>query len=941
MRKLSITTVAALFASTLFSLSNAADVNFGPFSGSLTTTVSQGFQVRASDTACELNSGAAGTITGADLNLIGAYANTGNGGCDKKLTSSLGESSKVVGIGSVNSDDGRNNFAQGDFTSISSSVSFSYTGSSNEGIGINLSASGLKDSALDANEPSFKKFSSEAQDHFETNLKIGNAYLALPMGDTDILVGRYIQSQGVSALIPIGVNVVNPVSLPILRAPGTLLRDALLPQAMVGFNTYLGSGVSLEGYYQLEQSEVELDAAGSFFGSDILGEGSGDTGLLNAPRPMENGDPFTGVYFDIQSCTNNGGTFNLANIAAGKFSCSASDLWATGVDGGTATYTYHKNMGTDLGVALKDATNLSGTLIEETADTSIAAGGSSTNISSGLHAFLLAGTGGALAATASYDATSGPALAASVFGLMGTSAGIVPAASSITDTEFLTAYRLLGAHGDAFAQGTTRGSVDVKRAPDAKAKSDGQFGLNLSGYIDDVGTGVEWGVYYNNSHSNAPRVRVLSIANLYATHLYGQYLQQTTGALNGGLGVHFDLDDDSSGADFTSTTIRALEQAVGTVAFSPTLCGALVPGATPTTFKNATHVHDPSVCMLGVRGFTGAAIGASSLATFIGATAGAMATLGTTNAARYQAYYPEDIQTFGASLSTNIGPTTMNVELAYRPDYPFQVDIADLLNNQIDSSGGSLVQSFTTLPVTAAASEALTNALAAVLNDQRWSSKPLCDLSSSGNASIEMPGYNYCDGTAEFDAYTVNVNFIRSLAPSHPAVVAMGADAGSFLLDIGMVNVPDLNKTQGVVSSGQFYSGNDVNNNGCKNTIGTTLLTSQANALFGSNYCSDGNVGADDMAIQYKLRTGVTYNNINNSQWSMSPSLSWDHGVEGNAPSSLGGWTEDSYQLGLSLGFANQSGMSISLNYTDRMGEAKQNKSNDKDTVSASLSYAF
>ena len=54
-------------------------------------------------------------------------------------------------------------------------------------------------------------------------------------------------------------------------------------------------------------------------------------------------------------------------------------------------------------------------------------------------------------------------------------------------------------------------------------------------------------------------------------------------------------------------------------------------------------------------------------ATMVGGAVGALATLGPMNAARYQTYYPEDIQTMGLSLSTNIGPTTMNVEVAYRP----------------------------------------------------------------------------------------------------------------------------------------------------------------------------------------------------------------------------------------------------------------------------------
>ena len=101
MNKITLTSLVAFFASILLmSTSHAAQVNFGPFAGTLTTTVSQGFQVRASDTACELNSGAATTFSTAQLALIGAEDNTGNGGCDKNMTSSLGTSSKVVGIGS-------------------------------------------------------------------------------------------------------------------------------------------------------------------------------------------------------------------------------------------------------------------------------------------------------------------------------------------------------------------------------------------------------------------------------------------------------------------------------------------------------------------------------------------------------------------------------------------------------------------------------------------------------------------------------------------------------------------------------------------------------------------------------------------------------------------------------------------------------------------------
>ena len=930
MNKISITTLAAFFTSlVMMSSSNAVEVNLGPFSGNLTTTVSQGFQVRASDTACELNSGAATTFTTEQLALIGANDNTGNGGCDKNMTSSLGESSKVVGIGSANSDDGRNNYAQGDFTSISSAVSFSYTGSSDDGMGLSLSASGLKDSANDVNEPSFKKFSSKAQDHFETNLKIGNAYLTLPMGNTDFTIGRYIQSQGVSALFPIGVNVVNPVSLPILRAPGTLLRDALLPQGMVGFNSYLGEGISIEGYYQLEQEEIELDAAGSFFGSDIVGIGNANTGLLNSPTYREQTNPAFNQYYDIQSCMNAGGTQTPADCGnASLFSVQDGGL----TDAATATYAFH-SMAVQEGLGVGGG-NASQTLIEQITD-----GIGAPSIAGGLR------TVTTNFATVAYG---NDAEAATVVGILFDNT-IVPDAATISDADFLSAYRTLAAHGDTYGLNSTAGTVDIKRAGDAKAKSSGQFGLNLSGYADNVGTGLEWGLYYNNSHSNAPRVRMLGIRNLYATELYGLYTQQT----QPGFGGTFDLTDDSSGVP--NTFERLMEQAIGNVAYSPTLCATTnllalqaFGGGNPVLFADATHLNNPAACYTYVTVVQGA-LGPTSPVThaaMVGGAVGAMATLGPVNAARYQTYYPEDIQTMGLSLSTNIGPTTMNIEVAYRPDYPFQIDVPDLVNNLIDSTGGSLVQSHTQqiaqMGAAAGNTFAQEQAIAGAGAAQRWSSVSLCDMSNTGNASLQQPGYNYCDGTAEFDAYTLNVNFIRSLAPSHPAVEAMGANSGSFLLDIGAVSVPDLDYSQGVVAAGHFSSGHDILGNGCMNSIGTTTHTPQANPLFGSNYCDDGKKsGASDLAVQYKLRTAVTYTNINNTQWSMSPSLGFDHGVDGNAPSSLGGWTEDSYQLSLGLGFANPNGLSIALNYTDRMGEAMQNKNNDKDTVSASLSYAF
>ena len=108
-----------------------------------------------------------------------------------------------------------------------------------------------------------------------------------------------------------------------------------------------------------------------------------------------------------------------------------------------------------------------------------------------------------------------------------------------------------------------------------------------------------------------------------------------------------------------------------------------------------------------------------------GATNGALATLGFTNAARYQIYYPEDIQTFGASISTGVGPWATNYEIAYRPDFPFQVSVPQLLLNVIDSTGETMIQSLATSAPTSAANQAsIQDANELSLN--KWSSQPNC-----------------------------------------------------------------------------------------------------------------------------------------------------------------------------------------------------------------------
>tara|TARA_Y200000002_G_scaffold105564_1_gene86077 strand:+ start:10 stop:2682 length:2673 start_codon:yes stop_codon:yes gene_type:complete len=886
----SITSLVTVFLFAVLSItpSKSQEINLGGFSGNVSTIVTHGLAVRAEDNNCFLVSGNQNTLSDALKSLIGGNPYSGNGGCNYKRIDTYGNTaSKVVDVGSVMSDDGRLNFDKGDVIDAGQSVAISFFGNNASGVGLSLSGVAMVNPLLDFNDASFKALTSSSKDHLESDFKLGNAYITAPLSsNVDLTIGNYVQSQGVTALFPIGVNVVNSVSLPILRSPGAQLKDALLPQAMVGASIYLDGGVTMDAYYQLEQKEIELDAAGTFFGSDLVGVGN-QTGIISSALYNEDSSlPVGQVYFNVAKCVE--GLNSVLGLASAACNTANSDhTWDTNTD---AWSHFHELMDQQLGTGY--AVNALGAAVA----------GLGANIDTVLQSTIGAVTG--LAAI--YDTLPGHA---------------VSTETSLSDTAIRTAYQRMVSQYPGF--GDMSGLLYIRRAPDAKADNSGQYGLNLTGYIDDFGSGVEWGAYFNNSHSNSPRIRMLGITDGYGTDLYALLSALTTSAGAGGLGQY----------KLTDGTTTLTEEVVASLALGQNICalvsavdGAFAGGAGAGT---ATHLFDPGKCYA-------AQVAAGVDGAMLSAAVAATGTLGFANAGRYQLYYPEDIKTYGLSLATNINGWASNLEVAYRPEFPLQISASDLVNNLIDSTYGTVVQSTTVW-----ANPLAKAAVASMVAGANWSATPRCDISSAtSKVSAEMSGYSVCDGTAEFDVWTANTNFVKTFTASEPFVQSAGADGAFLLVDIGAVSVPDLNYNQGVVASGQFQSGTDVYQNGCKDSNGiTSFLTPSANALFGNGYC-EASSGADDFALAYKLRGGLTYNNFNNSPWSFSPSIGFNHDVAGNAPSSIGGFVEDRMSATATASFTN-GGMTTSLSYQLEMGDELNNSSTDKDYLSANFSYAF
>ena len=133
---------------------------------------------------------------------------------------------------------------------------------------------------MDINSPSFKALTADAEDAFEQDITLYDAYItgSADMADgnfVDYQVGRFATNWGEATFIPVGANglVTNALDLSKLRGPGASIREALMPTEQITFSTQV-DGLAVEAYYQFNSEQVQVDPSGSYFGGDFIGEGS-------------------------------------------------------------------------------------------------------------------------------------------------------------------------------------------------------------------------------------------------------------------------------------------------------------------------------------------------------------------------------------------------------------------------------------------------------------------------------------------------------------------------------------------------------------------------------------------------------------------------------------------------------------------------------------------
>lgn len=109
-------------------------------------------------------------------------------------------------------------------------------------------------------------------------------------------VGNQAINWGESLIFQGGVNSYLAFDVTALRAPGSELKEAILPQPTVYASFQLNDSLSFEAMYMYEYERTELDACGSFFAGADLGAFEGCRGTynggINAATGLEAPGPF-------------------------------------------------------------------------------------------------------------------------------------------------------------------------------------------------------------------------------------------------------------------------------------------------------------------------------------------------------------------------------------------------------------------------------------------------------------------------------------------------------------------------------------------------------------------------------------------------------------------------------------------------------------------------
>ena len=850
----------------------AAEYNVGSLKISFDTTISLGGSIRLADRNNEfLPEGNGGPVDARAGGVV--LSNPAPGGLGLQAPTNLaglplGARATITNNennfdGSINTDDGRLNFDNGDWIGATAKVNhdlqFSYENFTvfsrfyyfyDNIMSDDVGRSGLSDRALDQVGSSVELLDL----YLSGNFNLGD----LPL---NVRVGKQVVSWGEGTFQLNGINVINPIDVSAFRRPGAEIKEGLLPVPLAYFSLGLPSNISLEAFYQFKFEPYQIDAPGTpFSGADILSRFN-TNGLGNlGGTTYTSGSLFSGTR---RNCLGN------SDPGAGQFTNGSGD-GTTGVN-----------------------------------------------------------TGG-------------------VSGAVGMGLIAAPTCLAGSALDYMTPNTL----GFTELSRNLRGDRDiVTRGQDINPSNDGQFGVALRWYAEELGA-TEFSVYYVNYASRLPFLSITAGAptlgistTAFNTNITPEQL--ASGGATNAMASRFALPVgcvavggpygfiDPRFAALAAQTIADPDNLIN--ATSMTNANALGAGftageianpATAKTFGNAMKMNCAmALAQAKLVDTSGSGVLGDSPADLPMMVNGSE-TLNVQYDSQLEVIYPEDIQMFGFSFNTTIGGWGVQGEISYRPNAPFQTDTDA---QTIEAAAASC-----SFPVSA--------------GDLGWGIPGVGSfetLNVSSTSACNPGAVDHLDGVGRYrtvsvienDMWTFSLGTTATFTTSDPIVSFLGADIGILVTEFGGIYVGGVENTW------------LTNADGTATSIARTTAQYQNMGCQGSDLPLGGLLGLDfkpseacrptDFSFGYVLLMRLDYNNAFGSGWVVSPQLAFSHDVYGATPSPYGNYLEDRMSINFSVSGTLDNAWRIGASYTNFFGGDVRNKAVDQDFGSLTFSYSF
>jgi hypothetical protein len=529
----------------------------------------------------------------------------------------------------------------------------------------------------------------------------------------------------------------------------------------------------------------------------------------------------------------------------------------------------------------------------------------------------------------------------------GVAVGLLPASGCVAGSslDYLTPNTI----GLAERDRNLRNDQDVvRRGTDINPSNDGQFGLALRWYAEELGA-TEFSVYYQNYASRLPFLSITSGAPTLGISTTGSNLNVTpeqfalgSASVQSALASRFAPAvgcvgpfSPAPGAFVDPRFAALLNQTIADPnnlinSTSLTVANAYLGGAitgpeiaaAAKTFGNAMRIN----CALAIAQSKfvdvdgNGVLGSAGDLPFL---VNGSETLNVQSDSQLDVIYPEDIQLFGFSFNTTIGGWGVQGEISYRPDAPFQTDT--------DAQTIEAAAAACSFPVAVA--------------DLGFISFE--GLNVNGIANCNPGATNHLDGVGRYrtasirenDMWTFSLGTTSTFTTSDPIVSFLGADIGILVTEFGGVYVPGVENT--------YLLNDDLT----PTAIARNTLQFQNLGCQGSDLPLGGLLGLDtkassacrptDISFGYVLLARLDYNNAFGSGWVVSPQVAFSHDVYGATPAPYGNYLEDRMSVNLSVSATLDNAWRLGASYTNFFGGGIRNKATDQDFGSLTFSYSF